>query len=1205
MTSSSSLYGTVTTQNSSSSNSTSLYGEAATPIPDSSGNLVVRGDLYVLSGNILTTASTGNIFPTNATTVNLGLQATGVNIGADSGTTTINNNLVVDGTGTFAGDITATGADFGNIQIAVVDEQTISTTAGELRLTSNNGSVKLPSVTAIYTDNTSTFSLLNQPTTINAFLAATTLNIGANTGETNINNDLLVEGTGTFTGNVTAPGADIGDITIAVADEKTITTTSGELRLSSFSGDIKLSSIDSVYTDTTGTFNLLNQPTSVYAFRNATVLELGEDTGTTGINNDLRIDGTTVSLAPATTIAYSEANNRLNRPTVRSTNGNTSGFRVEGPNTGTGSIATITAANSSDQLNTKFININARGSAFASSDLRIQTGKYTAGVLGASGSVVSFIDNATVYATVNPAGPTDALDLTTKAYVDALPANITYTIDATNTTGGANFNLVGSDATTDTIKFANGTGVLIVRTDANTITANIGQSVATTASPTFAGLTAGNITVGVADDNAITTTAGSLVIGSFTDSIGLGSTDTLTTNSTSFNLLNSPLTVSAFQAATAVSLGALTGTTTVRNQLATTNFTFPLADGTSNQIIKTNGSGVLSWYSPSDLNTTYTIDASTTTGGANFNLAGSDASTDTIKIANGTNVTAVATDANTITINATDTNTTYTQDASSTTGGANLNLVGSDATTDTVKFAGGTNVTVVATDANTITINAPDTNTTYTIDASSTTGGANLNLVGSDASTDTVKFAEGTGIDIVQTDANTITVNSTITQYTDALARASLSGTAPIGYNTTTGAITFVPTPTTGSLLGGNGTTWVDSITGITGQYTLNRNATGATGSNNVLVLTKTRTDGARTNGQGPIEVFNYVGTDGGYNFARLQVGYQSGGAHSYNFQTSTDTTGAFGAGTSTPLTFSKSAATFTIEGGTLITNRTGSVAAQPPAQILRYLRTDQTGPQDGDGIDFRLGVGGTATNTNFARFDGQYKASGDNEIGMSVSADSFSADTDRIYVGSRANTQIRNTPVGGGTTNTTAEFTQLATTLKTDSVVLQTAAAAALPSGKISYGRQYINAYSTVTQTNPVANAENLMIFGTTDISNGISIVTNGTALTRITFANAGTYNLQFSAQLSQTAGGADNAYIWLKKNGANVTYTAGDTRVAGNGDRIMAAWNYVFSAAAGDYFELAWAASGTTVVLEAVAAAGVVPGIASVILTVTPVGA
>lgn len=265
--------------------------------------------------------------------------------------------------------------------------------------------------------------------------------------------------------------------------------------------------------------------------------------------------------------------------------------------------------------------------------------------------------------------------------------------------------------------------------------------------------------------------------------------------------------------------------------------------------------------------------------------------------------------------------------------------------------------------------------------------------------------------------------------YTDVRARAAHSATAPIGYNTTTGAITFTPTPTSGSLLAGNGTTWDNSILGISNQYNLNRNSTGATGSNNILVLTKTRTDGARTNGQGPFEIFNYTGTDGGYNFARLSTGYQSGGAHTFSFATSTDTTGAFGVGTSTPLTFSKSSGTFTFEGGFLLANRTGAVAAQVPAQVVRYSRTDVTGPTDSDGVDFRLGVGGTATNTNVARFDAVYKSSGLNEIGMSVSTDSFAADSDRIYVGTRESTKIRATPAGGGSVSDIMVVTDTAIT--------------------------------------------------------------------------------------------------------------------------------------------------------------------------------
>ena len=79
-------------------------------------------------------------------------------------------------------------------------------------------------------------------------------------------------------------------------------------------------------------------------------------------------------------------------------------------------------------------------------------------------------------------------------------------------------------------------------------------------------------------------------------------------------------------------------------------YTFPAADGTANQILKTNGSGILSWYSPTDANTTYTQNISSTTGGANLNLVGSDSTTDTVKFASGTGVTVAYTDASTATI---------------------------------------------------------------------------------------------------------------------------------------------------------------------------------------------------------------------------------------------------------------------------------------------------------------------------------------------------------------------------------------------------------------------------------------------------------------------------------------------------------------------------------------------------------------------------
>ncbi len=149
----------------------------------------------------------------------------------------------------------------------------------------------------------------------------------------------------------------------------------------------------------------------------------------------------------------------------------------------------------------------------------------------------------------------------------------------------------------------------------------------------------------------------------------------------------------------------LVGAVTLGSTLSLPNYTFPSTDGSTDQVLTTDGSGNLYFTSVSALGASYTIQADTATGGSNLTLVSSGGVLDSVKFANGSNITISRTDANTITIDANaGTDTTYTINAGSTTGGANFNLVGSDATTDTIKFAAGANVSVVQTDANTITV---------------------------------------------------------------------------------------------------------------------------------------------------------------------------------------------------------------------------------------------------------------------------------------------------------------------------------------------------------------------------------------------------------------------------------------------------------------------------------------------------------------------
>lgn len=91
-------------------------------------------------------------------------------------------------------------------------------------------------------------------------------------------------------------------------------------------------------------------------------------------------------------------------------------------------------------------------------------------------------------------------------------------------------------------------------------------------------------------------------------------------------------------------------------------------------------------------------------------------------------------------------NTTYTTNASTVSGGANFNLSAANpSSTDTVKFASAGATTVSRTDASTIQISSTDTNTTN-INSSESTGGDFVSLV-EDA--DTVRaLKKGTGINI-------------------------------------------------------------------------------------------------------------------------------------------------------------------------------------------------------------------------------------------------------------------------------------------------------------------------------------------------------------------------------------------------------------------------------------------------------------------------
>ena len=139
------------------------------------------------------------------------------------------------------------------------------------------------------------------------------------------------------------------------------------------------------------------------------------------------------------------------------------------------------------------------------------------------------------------------------------------------------------------------------------------------------------------------------------------------------------------------------------------------------------------------------------------------------------------------------------------------------------------------------------------------------------------------------------------------------------------------------------------------------------------------------------------------------------------------------------------------------------------------------------------------------------------------------------------------------------------------------------------------------ITQTAAVINTGYPIKFRTLDYSNGVSVVSDS----RITIANTGVYNLQFSVQLENSSTHEHDVTIWLRKNGVDVTGSSGFVSVAsshgGVHGHVLPAWNYLLDVIGGDYYELVWSVSSTAVTMPYYSGSLPPPSAASAIFTVT----
>lgn len=144
----------------------------------------------------------------------------------------------------------------------------------------------------------------------------------------------------------------------------------------------------------------------------------------------------------------------------------------------------------------------------------------------------------------------------------------------------------------------------------------------------------------------------------------------------------------------------------------------------------------------------------------------------------------------------------------------------------------------------------------------------------------------------------------------------------------------------------------------------------------------------------------------------------------------------------------------------------------------------------------------------------------------------------------------------------------------------------------------RYGTFYDTTTQTAAAINTAYPVTYNATDLTRGVYI---GSPTSRIYVDRPGIYNFQFSLQLNKTSASAKSVWIWARINGVDQTNSATKVTLAGTSAAAVAAWNFVYSMAAGSYFELVWSTDDTGCQITAAPAVSPYPAVPSVIMTVT----
>jgi hypothetical protein len=151
------------------------------------------------------------------------------------------------------------------------------------------------------------------------------------------------------------------------------------------------------------------------------------------------------------------------------------------------------------------------------------------------------------------------------------------------------------------------------------------------------------------------------------------------------------------------------------------------------------------------------------------------------------------------------------------------------------------------------------------------------------------------------------------------------------------------------------------------------------------------------------------------------------------------------------------------------------------------------------------------------------------------------------------------------------------------NSIILLTPISSAAGSDTVPYGAFQ----DTTDQTAASTTAAYAITFNTTDFSNGVYLSNSS----RLNVRNTGLYNLEFSIQFKNTTNDSQDAEVWFRKNGTDISasnsrFGLAARKSSGDPSHVIGALNFYVELVAGDYVELMWKVSDTGVAIEHFAA-------------------